>query len=75
MWDEKHQKKMNFAKIAYEYRDSELLELLLCLNSDIFKAQMSEVENRNSLTVRLLNTIDFDIWLTIASNSDTFNPH
>ena len=34
-----------------------------------------EVENRISLTVRILNTIDFNMWVALASNTDTFNPH
>lgn len=64
-----------FALMAYHRRDAELLELLLCLNSPIFKSQLAEVKDRISLTVRLLNTIDFNLWVALASNSDTFNPH
>ena len=36
---------------------------------------MREVVDRNSLTLRFINTIDFDIWVALASNSSIFNPH
>lgn len=36
---------------------------------------MREVKDRNSLTLKYINTIDFDIWVTLASNTATFNPH
>jgi hypothetical protein len=61
--------------IALHERNSELLELLLSLNSNVFKEQMREVVDRNSLTLRYINTIDFDIWVKLASNTATFNPH
>ena len=73
--DPETKQKWNFALMAYHRRNSELLELLLCLNSPIFKSQLATVENRMSLTVRILNTVDFDMWVALASNSDTFNPH
>ena len=73
--DSKTGEMVSFAQIAYNERDSELLDLLLSLNSKVFKAQMKQVVDRNSLTLRLINTIDFDIWVTLALNSDIFNPH
>lgn len=67
--------KRTLGQIALYERDSDLLELLLSLNSDVFKEQMREVKDRNSLTLKYINTIDFDIWVTLASNTATFNPH
>lgn len=68
-------KDVNFAEIVLGKRDSELLVMLLSLNSDVFKSQMSSITDRNSLTAHLINTIDFDLWVALASNTSIFNPH
>jgi len=48
--------------IAYHKRDHKLLDLLLSLESDILKTQMAEVKDRSCLTLRFIDTMDFDIW-------------
>ena len=57
----------------YLNKDKELLELLLCLDSEIFKNQMGTIKNRETLTQRLLTLLDYDIWTLLAINSTIFN--
>lgn len=66
---------VNFINICLRNRDAQLLELLLSLDSEVLNSQLREVKNRNSMTLRLINTIDFDIWVQLSSNTAIFNPH
>ena len=61
--------------IAYKERDAKLLELLLSLDSNVMNEQLREVTNKNALSVHLIKTIDFDIWVALATNTTVFTGH
>lgn len=61
--------------IAYHKRDHKLLDLLLSLDSEILKSQMAKVKDRACLTLRFIDTMNFDIWQTLAVNTTVFDPH
>jgi len=69
------QKEMTLAKLACRDQDPELLELLLELESKVLKKQLGEVEDRVTLSVKMLNTLNFTMWVKFATNSTIFNPH
>jgi hypothetical protein len=69
------QERRNLSQIAYKERDAKLLELLLSVNSDVMNEQLREVTNKNALSVHLIKTIDFDIWVALATNTTVFTPH
>lgn len=62
-------------QIAYHDRDAELLDLILSVDSDIKNEQLREVTNRNSMAIHFIKTMDFDIWVALASNATIFTPH
>ena len=73
--DNKTSKPITLAKIALRDRNCELLELLFSLKSDTFNKQLTYMEDRDSLSAKFINTNDFDIWITIASNATIFTLH
>ena len=66
---------MNLAEIALRDRDCELLDLLLSLDSEVFRSQLRSVKNRQSMSTRFINTQDFDIWIVLANSATVFNHH
>ena len=65
----------NLAWVAYRQRDAKLLELLLELDSSVLKKQLRTVTDKECLTLRLINLMDFDIWVALALNTTVFDPH
>lgn len=68
-------KPLTLGKLACRTQDIKLLELLLELDSEVFKNQLGEVEDRNALSIQMINTINFDVWISLAINTTVFNPH
>lgn len=52
-----------------------MLDLLLSLESDVLKEQMAEVKDRSCLTLRFIDTMNFDIWQQLAINTTVSDPH
>lgn len=61
--------------VAYKKLDDKLLEMLLSLESNVLKEQMAEVKDRACLTLRFVDSMNFDIWTSLALNTMVFDPH
>lgn len=66
---------MRFIEVAQHDEDPELLDLLLSLESEKFTGQMGEITQRQTNTTKFINTVNFDIWATLANNLVMFTPH